>query len=73
MFLRYYKLKVVSREVMAKEQTFTTQGMVFFPTDSAALSLDRIAIRYGNGKKLLVSPADKKGFLEAIGQSGKGF
>ena len=43
------------------------------PISSPALSLDRFAIRYGNGKKLLVSPADKKGFLEAIGQSGKGF
>jgi hypothetical protein len=37
---------------------------------SPALSLDRIAIHYGNGKTLNVSPADRKAFLEAIGQRG---
>lgn len=34
-----------------------------------ALSLDRLRINYGNGRCILVSPADKHGFLEAIGQN----
>lgn len=35
---------------------------------SPALSLDRLRIRYGKGRFILVSPADKPGFLRAIGQ-----
>tara|TARA_R110002096_G_scaffold107636_2_gene235788 strand:+ start:2312 stop:2701 length:390 start_codon:yes stop_codon:yes gene_type:complete len=35
---------------------------------SPALSLDRLRIAYGNGKHILVSPNDKAGFIEAIGQ-----
>ena len=34
-----------------------------------ALSLDRLRINYGNSRCILVSPADKQGFLEAIGQN----
>ena len=34
-----------------------------------ALSLDRLRINYGNGRCILVSPADKQGFMEAIGQN----
>ena len=37
---------------------------------SPALSLDRLRIRYGNGRSVLVSPRDKEAFLAAIGQSG---
>lgn len=37
---------------------------------SPALSLNHIEIRYSGGKRILVSPANKEGFLEAIGQSG---
>ena len=33
---------------------------------SPALSLDRLEIRYGPGKKILVSPADKPRFLAAL-------
>ena len=33
---------------------------------SPALSLDRLEIRYGSGQSLLVSPADKQGFLDAL-------
>ena len=36
---------------------------------SPALSLDRIEIQYGSGRSILVSPKDRKGFLDAIGQS----
>ena len=35
---------------------------------SPALSLDRLKITYGHGKFVLVSPADKDGFLKAIEQ-----
>lgn len=33
---------------------------------SPALSLDRLRIRYGNGKSILVSPADRENFLEIV-------
>ena len=35
---------------------------------SPALSLDRLLIRYGKQRRIIVSPADKQGFLRAIGQ-----
>ena len=38
------------------------------PLSSPALSLDRLRITYGHGKYVLVSPADKDGFLKAIEQ-----
>ncbi|MCX2981405.1 hypothetical protein EYC98_11070 [Halieaceae bacterium IMCC14734] len=34
---------------------------------SPALSLDRIELEYGAGKKIMISPADKAGFRKAIG------
>ena len=34
---------------------------------SPALSLDRISIHYGKRGRIMVSPADKAGFLKAIG------
>ena len=37
------------------------------PLSSPALSLDRLRIRYGNRRRIMISPADKAGFLEAIG------
>jgi len=45
------------------------------PLSSPALSLDRLRIRYGGRRRIMVSPADKPGFLRAIGQDladGKG-
>lgn len=42
------------------------------PLSSPALSLDRIEIHYGKSKQILISPADREGFLEAIGQSNSG-
>lgn len=38
------------------------------PLSSPALSLDRLMIRYGDRRRIMVSPADKAGFLRAIGQ-----
>ena len=38
-------------------------------SSSPALSLERIEIRYGNNQRVLVSPEDVEGFLEAIQQS----
>lgn len=38
------------------------------PLSSPALSLDRLKIHYGNGRRIMISPADKAGFLKAIGQ-----
>lgn len=34
---------------------------------SPALSLNRLRIRYGNNRSVLVSPADREGFLQALG------
>ncbi len=39
------------------------------PLSSPALSLDRLLIRYGKRRRIMVSPDDKDGFLTAIGQS----
>ncbi|MEE4161682.1 MAG: PH domain-containing protein [Woeseiaceae bacterium] len=41
------------------------------PLSSPALSLDRLRIRYGK-KQVLVSPADKRGFLRALGFDAAG-
>ena len=38
------------------------------PLSSPALSLDRLMIRYGKNRKVMVSPADRRGFLRAIGR-----
>jgi hypothetical protein len=37
------------------------------PLSSPALSMDRIRIRYGKWRRIMISPADKAGFLKAIG------
>ena len=37
------------------------------PISSPALSLDRLRLRYGNKRSIMISPADKAGFLRAIG------
>lgn len=37
------------------------------PLSSPALSLDRVMITYGNNRKVMVSPTDRRGFLRAIG------
>jgi len=39
------------------------------PLSSPALSLDRLKVSYGDKKYVLVSPADKAGFLSAIENS----
>ena len=38
------------------------------PLSSPALSLRRLEITYGESKTIMVSPKDREGFLEAIGQ-----
>ncbi|UTA47825.1 PH domain-containing protein [Simiduia sp. 21SJ11W-1] len=37
------------------------------PLSGPALSFDKLQLTYNNGKCLLISPADKAGFLAAIG------
>lgn len=39
------------------------------PISAPALSLDRLRIRYTNGKCIMVSPRDKAAFLKSIGHS----
>jgi hypothetical protein len=36
------------------------------PLSSPAMSLDRLEIRYGEGRRLLISPEDREGFLQAV-------
>lgn len=38
------------------------------PLSSPALSLDRLRIHYGKRRRIMISPADKAGFLKAIGR-----
>lgn len=38
------------------------------PFSSPALSLDRLRIHYGRRRRIMISPADKAGFLKAIGR-----
>lgn len=38
------------------------------PLSSPALSLDRVMIRYRNGRRVMVSPQDKEKFADALGQ-----
>lgn len=47
--------------------TITTVEATKSPISSPALSLDRIRLRYGNNRSVMISPADKTGFLRAIG------
>jgi hypothetical protein len=39
------------------------QSLLFRTRSSPALSLDRINLTYGNGKRIMISPADKAKFL----------
>lgn len=36
------------------------------PVSSPALSLDRLEIRYDGGRRMLISPKDREGFLAAV-------
>lgn len=47
-----------------------TEGGFFSLRSSPALSFDRVAVRYGDGKRLLISPADKAGFMKDIADRG---
>lgn len=60
-----FRWKVAIDSITAVEETRS-------PLSSPALSLDRLRIRYGRRRQLMVSPADKAGFLTAIGQTLQG-
>ncbi len=36
------------------------------PLSSPALSLDRLQVSYSNGRTIMISPADREGFIEAV-------
>ena len=52
--------KVPIDEISSVEQTHS-------PISSPALSLDRLRIRYSGKKSVMISPADKKRFMKALG------
>lgn len=56
-----FRWKVPLDEITTVESTRS-------PLSSPALSLDRLRIRYGKNRRIMISPADKAGFLKAIGQ-----
>ncbi len=56
-----FRWKVPLDQITAVEATRS-------PISSPALSLDRLRIHYGKRRRIMVSPADKAGFLKAIGQ-----
>ena len=55
-----FRWKVPIDQITAVEATRS-------PLSSPALSMDRIRIRYGKRRQIMISPADKAGFLKAIG------
>lgn len=55
-----FRWKVPLDQITAVEATKS-------PLSSPALSLDRMRIRYGKRRRIMISPADKAGFLKAIG------
>jgi len=57
-----FRWKVPLDSITAVERTRS-------PLSSPALSLDRLRIRYGKRRQIMVSPADRSGFLKAIGQT----
>lgn len=59
-----FRWKVPLEEITAVEPTRS-------PLSSPALSLDRIRIRYRKRRRIMVSPADKEGFLKAISRDLK--
>ena len=63
------QLKIASgpfRRTVAIDQ-ITSVEATRNPLSSPALSLDRLCIRYGRGRRVMISPADQRGFLRAIG------
>ncbi len=55
-----FRWRIIRRQITAVR---ASRSMLSAP----ALSLDRLEIRYGNGQSLLVSPADREGFLRCLG------
>jgi len=55
-----FRWKVPIDEISSVEATRS-------PLSSPALSLDRLRIRYGKNRRIMISPADKPAFLKAIG------
>lgn len=73
--LRATRYEVTDREVIARSGLFQWRIAIdeidsIKPSrsliKSPALSLDRLEIRYGNRRRLLISPKDREGFLDAV-------
>lgn len=73
--LRSTRYEVTGREVIAYSTPFRWRIEIESiesirpsrsPASSPAMSLDRLEIRYGGGRTLLVSPEDREGFLSAV-------
>ena len=72
---RSTRYEVTDREVIARSGPFRWRIEIATiesvrpsrnPASSPAMSLDRLEVRYGHGRTLLVSPADRIDFLDAI-------
>lgn len=73
--LRSTRYEVTDREVIVRSTPFRWRIEIESiesirpsrsPASSPAMSLDRLEIRYGGGRTLLVSPEDREGFLAAV-------
>lgn len=73
--LRSTRYEVADREVIVRSTPFHWRIEIESiesirpsrsPASSPAMSLDRLEIRYGGGRTLLVSPKDREGFLVAV-------
>jgi hypothetical protein len=60
-----FRQRIMVRDITAIEPT---RSMLSSP----ALSLDRLRIRHGKNRRVLVSPADKRGFIRALGFDEEG-
>ena len=73
--VRSIRYEVTDREVIVRSPPFRWRIEIESiesirpsrsPASSPALSLARLEIRYNGGRRMLVSPRDREGFLEAV-------
>ncbi len=55
----FYKTNINISDIHSVEQTSEL-------TSAPALSFDRLEIKYGNNKSIIISPKDKRGFIEKL-------
>lgn len=59
-----WRIPLAEIDAVEKPTGFVRSG------SSPALSMDRLLVRYGKGKKLMISPAEKQAFLKDLAARG---